>query len=176
MTKTLKWWSEFCRIFFSFFLCETWSRISFGFCGLLWSRRQMKLNIEKEPWRVGIQCCGNFWLLKCTERWISCLVGIIRQVFWGKQAARTLHNDAFQWGWLKLLPRAWLALARVSFSFVYLFLFVVPTRLEMDIVWDWRKKSVPETVWSDSVGARRHGRDRFNVRGRHKMQMGTLSR
>lgn len=122
MTKTLKWWSEFCCIFF-FFLCERWSRISFGFCGLLWSRRQMKLNIEKEPWRVRIQCCGNYCLLKCTERWISCLVGIIRQVFWGKQAARTLHNDAFQWGWLKLLPRAWLALARV-FLFIHLFIFI----------------------------------------------------
>lgn len=38
------------------------------------------------------------------------------------------------------------------------------------------KKSEPETVWSDSVSAQCHVRGRFNVRERHKMQIGALSR
>lgn len=115
---------------------------------LIWLGRQMKHKVEKKnPEESG--CSGNYWLLKCIERWISCLVGIIRQVLSGNRSESrrcglcimTLSNEA---DWSRCQESDW--------PWPCFFVLSQQDRKWMSCWTEERRRcEAPETVWSDFI-------------------------
>lgn len=120
---------------FFFSLNERWSWISFGLSMAYMIREANEAqNRKKTPEESG--CSGNYWLLKCIERWISSFFRIIRQVLLGNRSESrqcglcimTLSNEA-DWSCCQESDWPW-----TCFVFSFFFLFYVPTRQEMDVM------------------------------------------